>query len=45
MQHLNTHELAIIELLINRFAKFQDTMGEKIFPMLLMVQFKEKIKL
>ncbi len=33
--NMNTHELAITELLTGRFAKLQDTLGKKIFPLIL----------
>lgn len=33
---MSTQELAITELLTARFAKLQDTIGEKIFPLLLL---------
>lgn len=32
---MNTHELGMTELLTGRFAKLQDTIGEKIFPLIL----------
>jgi len=32
---MNTHELAITELLTGRFSKLQDTIGGKIFPLIL----------
>jgi hypothetical protein len=33
--NMNTHELGITELLTGRFAKLQDTLGKKIFPLIL----------
>ena len=32
---MDTHQLAVTELLTGRFSKLQDTIGEKIFPQLL----------
>lgn len=43
LEEMQTHELAITELLTARFAKLQDTIGEKIFP-LLFVSLGEDIK-
>jgi hypothetical protein len=41
---LTPHELGILELLTGRFAKLQDAIGEKIFPLILQV-IGEDIKL
>jgi len=35
IENMNTHELGVTELLTGRFAKLQDTLGEKIFPLTL----------
>lgn len=36
MRQMGTHELAITELLTARFAKLQDAIGQKIFPLLVL---------
>ena len=36
LTNMSTYELAITELLTGRFAKLQDAMGEKIFPLILL---------
>lgn len=43
IQNMSTTELGITELLTGRFAKLQDTIGEKIFPLIL-VAIGEDIK-
>jgi pyridoxine 5'-phosphate synthase PdxJ len=43
IQNMNTAELAVTELLTGRFAKLQDAIGEKIFPLIL-VNLGEDIK-
>lgn len=43
IQNMNTQELAITELLTGRFAKLQDAIGEKIFPLIL-INLGEDIK-
>ena len=35
--HLDAFELGMAEILINRFSKLQDTIGEKIFPYVLLL--------
>jgi len=35
IENMNTHELGITELLTNRFARLQDAIGKKIFPLIL----------
>lgn len=37
IEHLNQLELGMSEMLINRFSKLQDTIGEKIFPNVLIL--------
>lgn len=43
IQNMNTQELAVTELLTGRFAKLQDAIGEKIFPLIL-INIGEDIK-
>ena len=35
IEHLNEEELGILDSLLIRFSKLQDTLGEKVFPLLL----------
>ena len=37
IQHFTTIELGMTDLLVHRFSKLQDTIGDKVFPLLLVI--------